>query len=40
MRPYDQWNKGSATIYGILSCGGLSAELAASSSVDEVVTYT
>ena len=40
MRPYDQWKKGSATVWGWLNCEDIAAELPASSSLDEVVTYT
>ena len=40
MKPYNQWTKGSATVFGWLNCEDISAELSSSSSLDDVVTYT
>ena len=40
LRPYNQWKQGSVTVWGWLNCEDIAAELPASSSLDEVVTYT
>ena len=40
LKPYNQWMKGSATIFGKVNCEDYSAELAASSEINEVTTYT
>ena len=40
MRTYDQWEQGSATVWGDANCQGPSAELAAYSTLDQARTFT
>ena len=40
MRTYDQWEQGSATVWGTANCQGPSAELAAYSTLDKARSFT
>jgi hypothetical protein len=40
MRTYDQWEQGSATVWGTANCQGPSAELAAYSTLDKAHSFT